>query len=583
MKLKTSTARLFCLLLLWSSFAPATHAQASGQRERRVATPAQTPVVAPTPRTVAPQTTPTQQPTPTPQATAAPTPTPSVPAPRTVEELRACIQALLDEPQLASSFVAAKVASLDTGRVLFEANANKLMMPASNMKLYTVAAALDRLGPNFRFVTSVYTAQKPDAKGTVHGDLIIYGRGDPTYATRFNGGDYYKAIDDLAANIAAAGVRAVEGDLVGDESYFSWPPLGPGWEWDDLQWYYAAEVSALSVDDNSLDITVKPGASIGTSGVVTTGPANQPAIQIMNGGASGMVAFFGSPLTGGPGVWVLNLTKTVAAGLPREISINRPLGYNVIVVAGKIPQNDQGNSNSVAVIRPANLFILMLRTALAQRGITFKGGATTVNAAERVQKPLDITKLVELAKRESPPFSEVAAQTLKPSQNLYAELILRTLGKQFPASDPKLTTAEAGSAVVRAFLHEAGVVNADRLSFFDGSGLARSDLITADATLQLLTYMSRHRYAQVWRDALPIAGIDGTLRNRMKNTPAAGNVRAKTGTLNNVASLSGYVTSATGERLVFSLIVNHYPDESEARRIFLDPVAVLLASFAGHS
>jgi serine-type D-Ala-D-Ala carboxypeptidase/endopeptidase (penicillin-binding protein 4) len=580
MKLKTSTSHLLCLLLLWSSFAPAAQAQTSGQRARRFATPAQTQtpvVVAPTPRASAPQTTPTQQPTP--QATAPPPP--SAPAPRTIEELHARLQALLDEPQLASAFVGAKVASLDTGRVLFEANANKLMMPASNMKLYTVAAALDRLGPNFRFVTSVYAAQKPDANGTLHGDLIIYGRGDPTYATRFNGGDYYKAIDDLAANIAAAGVKRIEGDLVGDESYFTGPPLGPGWEWDDLQWYYAAEVSALTVDDNSLDIIVKPGTSIGASGVVTTGPATPFILMLNDAPDKNTVLPLSSLLM--KRVMVLNLTKTVASGMRREININRSLALNTIVVSGQIAQDDLGYSGSVAITQPANLFTYMLRAALEQRGVAFKPAPATGSMPSHAQTPLDTTKLIEIARRESPPFSEVAAQTLKPSQNLYAELILRTLGKQFPASDPKLTTAEAGSAVVRAFLREAGVANADRLSFFDGSGLARSDLITADATLQLLTYMSRHRYAQVWRDALPIAGVDGTLRSRMKNTPAANNVRAKTGTLNNVASLSGYLTSATGEHLVFSLIVNHHPDESEARRIFLDPVAVLLASFAGHS
>jgi D-alanyl-D-alanine carboxypeptidase/D-alanyl-D-alanine-endopeptidase (penicillin-binding protein 4) len=562
MKLKTSPARLLSLLMLCALLAPAspaTHAQTSGQRERRVATPAQTqtpaPVVAPTP-----------------QAPATPTPTP--PAPRTTEELRARLQALLDEPQLASAFVGAKVASLDTGRVLFEANANKLMMPASNMKLYTVAAALDRLGPNFRFVTSVYAAQKPDANGTLHGDLFIYGRGDPTYATRFNGGDYYKAIDDLAANIAAAGVKRVEGRLVGDESYFTGPALGSGWEWDDLQWYYAAPVSALTVNDNAFDLFVKPGAKVGAKAIITTGPTLQHPYEF---------AMSGMTCNAAPEFNFINQTTTAAAGTRRELTVDRPPGVNSVVVSGSIPLDDPGYSGSIAAQRPALTFVAMLRNALVKRGVKLKDYVTAENATERGPFADDHTKLIEIARRESPPFSEVAAQTLKPSQNLYAELILRTLGKQFPASDPKLPTAEAGSAVVRAFLHEAGVANADRLSFFDGSGLARSDLITADATLQLLTYMSRHRYAQIWRDALPIAGIDGTLRTRMRNTPAAGNVRAKTGTLNNVASLSGYVTSATGERLVFSLIVNHYPDESEARRIFLDPVAVLLASFAGHS
>ena len=143
------------------------------------------------------------------------------------------------------------MASLDTGRVLFEENSEKLLRPASNMKLYTVAAALDRLSPDYRFITSVYARTRPDSAGTIHGDLTVYGRGDPSIAARFNNGDYFKGIDDLAARIVAAGVRRVEGDLVGDETYFTGPQYGSGWVWEDLQWWYGAEVSALEVNDNT--------------------------------------------------------------------------------------------------------------------------------------------------------------------------------------------------------------------------------------------------------------------------------------------------------------------------------------------
>jgi D-alanyl-D-alanine carboxypeptidase/D-alanyl-D-alanine-endopeptidase (penicillin-binding protein 4) len=545
MPLKNRTVvALLALLLLWPLLTPAQ----------------QQPVTTPTPQAI-------PQATPTPQA---------APAPRTIEELRARIQEVLDQPQLAPAMLAAKVASLDTGRVLFEANAGKLLMPASNMKLYTVAAALDRLGPEFHFGTSVYAQERPDKAGKVRGDLIIYGRGDPTYATRFQGGDYYKAFDELAARIVAAGVKRIEGDLVGDESYFTGPPLGIGWEWDDLQGYDAAEVTALTVDDNALDLSVKPGARVGDAALVTTGPAN-PMIRIVTPKANEEMAEAPNFIT------IVNRAVTAPRGAKRELSVVRPLGRNLIEVTGSIAQDDSEYKDNAAVKRPALLFTAMLRAALEKQGVTIKGRTRVVDAKARALAPLDLTKLVEVAKRESPPFSEVAAQTLKPSQNLYAELILRTLGRQSPAADPKQTSSAAGSAVVRAFLREAGVSEADRLVFYDGSGLSRHNLITADATVQLLTYMSRHRYAQVWRDAQPIAGVDGTLRNRMKNTPAAGNVRAKTGTLDNVAALSGYVTSAAGERLVFSLLVNHYPLEAAARRSYLDAVAVMLAAFTGRS
>lgn len=575
---KTFAARLLSKLLLsalvLNTSLPAAHAQ-EAQRDRRVNPPP------------APQATPRQTPTPqaAPQATPTPQPTPALPAPRTLEVLRARITDVLSQPALAPAMFGIKVVSLDTGRVLFEENAGKLLMPASNMKLYTVAAALDRLGPDFRFHTSAYAQEPPDKKGKLGGDLIIYGRGDPTFATRFNGAgntDYFKAIDDLAARIFAAGVRRVEGDIVGDESYFTGPPRGMGWEWDDLQWYYGADVSALTVNDNALDLSVKPGGKVGDACVVTTGPnlariINSSAWRLSGAPPANLAATnANSPLT------IINSTTTTMRATKRELVIDRPLGQNTLVVSGSLSLDDPGYTASVSVPRPAHAFVTMLRSALEKRGVTVKGRTSVVDADMRRAAPLDLTKLVELAKRESPPFSEIAAHTLKPSQNLYTELILRTLGRQFPSTDPKLTTAQAGLAVVRTFLNEAGV-NTSHLSLFDGSGLARQNLITAESTVQLLTYMSQHRYAGVYRDAQPIAGVDGTLRGRMRNTVAAGNLRAKTGTLSTVSGLSGYVTSAAGERLAFSMVVNHYPDDAPPRQNFMDAIAVLLASFAGKS
>src|SRR5215204_1688602 len=201
--------------------------------------------------------------------------------------------------------VGIKVVSLDTGKVLFEENATKLLRPASNMKIYTVAAALDRLSPDYRFSTSVYANTRPDASGVVHGDLIIYGRGDPTIAARFNNGDYFKAIDDLAARIVAAGVKRVEGDLVGDESYFVGPKYGAGWEWEDLTWYYGAEVTPLTVNDNALDLFVKPGLAVGQPALITTGPPD-------------------------PLLTVVNKVVTSAKGQRRELVIYRGLGENKI-------------------------------------------------------------------------------------------------------------------------------------------------------------------------------------------------------------------------------------------------------------
>ena len=182
------------------------------------------------------------------------------------------------------------------------------------------------------------------------------------------------------------------------------------------------------------------------------------------------------------------------------------------------------------------------------------------------------------------PLGFSCGSDLKPSQNLYTELILRTLGKVVPlpvaAVAIRRTSEDAGLEVVKAFLRDAGV-SPPMLVLNDGSGLSRNDMITAEATLQLLTYMHRHRYASTFRDALPIAGVDGTLRNRFKGTPAENNLRAKTGTLSSATSLSGYVRDAAGEELAFSIMVNNYPADADVRASCIDPIAVLLASFAG--
>lgn len=568
---------LSTFLLLFSlaqSLIPATLAQQSSstgssstQRDRIVS-----PAVAPSP-------------TPGPSPTATLQPTPAVVQPRTlspnqitrsVQELQTRINAVLAKPELAQAMVGVKVTSMETGHVLFESNANKLLRPASNMKLYTLAAALDRLSPEHRFVTSIYAPAQPDGKGVVHGDLTIYGRGDPSIGFRFNEGNYFKAINELAARIVAAGVKRVEGDLVGDESYFSGPPYGGGWEWEDLQWWYGAEVSALTVNDNFLDTFVKPGNKAGAPAVITTGPPN-PLLRITN------------------------KVVTVANGTKRDLTVYRPLGSDTVEFSGSIALDDRGYSGRLAISRPALLFVYLLRASLAQQGVNIKGKTRTVDSisgdslvtravtavrASATSPTTDRKPLIEIGRKESVPFSLIAAQTMKPSQNLYTELILRTLG-QLPVSDtappPNLRTSEErGLYVIKTFLKEAGI-EPTSLSLTDGSGLSRNDMITAEATMQLLTYMHSHRYAKAFWESLPIAGVDGTLRNRMKGTPAENNLRAKTGTLSSASSLSGYVTSAGGERLAFSIMVNNYPGSTDPQAACIDPISVLLASFAGKS
>jgi serine-type D-Ala-D-Ala carboxypeptidase/endopeptidase (penicillin-binding protein 4) len=528
----------------------------------------------------------------------------------TVESLAARLSAHISQPRFAPAAWGVKVVSLDSGKTLFEHNPQKYFNPASNAKLYTAALALDRLGADYRVRTSLYSTARPDANGALRGDLIVYGRGDPTLAASLNGGDYFKPLEPLVNQMASAGVRRVEGDLIGDESYFSTPAIGAGWEWDDLQEYYGAEVSALTLNDNALDLFVKPADRAGLPCRITTGPATN-------------------------WITIINRTETAARNAEARIVVYRPVGENIVYVSGRLPLGGRDYRGSVAVHNPAGLFVTMFKEALARRGIAVTGRARTVDWKYREVTPADWTKLIELGFVESPPLRDILRETLKPSQNLYAQLLLLQAGANRgpgaggrgpeaaiasaggsttanhqipntagtaaqnpdtrpPAPDAHLTTEEMGVEALNDFLAAAGVNRGDVL-LEEGSGLSRRDIITPNATVALLAYMNRHRFSDDYRNGLPVAGVDGTLQNRMKGTAAAGNARAKTGSLRYVYALSGYVTTAAGERLAFSIMLNNYYNAERANaatassqrvpspRDDLDAIVVMLAGFTGKS
>jgi D-alanyl-D-alanine carboxypeptidase/D-alanyl-D-alanine-endopeptidase (penicillin-binding protein 4) len=555
-------------------------AQASAQETERVriinsgaakptATPKRAPTLKPTPKAT-PKATPKPgaTPIPTPTATPAPTPVPTPTPVQTLADLQMRIRATLARPQLRRGLVGVKIVSLDTGKTLFEENSEKYFMPASNMKGFTVAAALERLSPDFRFVTSVYAGAMPDASGAVKGDMTVYGRGDVSMAFSFaqpnadpnkiyTNVDYLKILDPLVNRIAAAGVKRVEGNLIADDSYFTGSAIMPSWEWDDLQAYFGAEASALPVLDNAVDLTVKPGL-VGSPCAAQMLPYNSQFL-------------------------IKNSCVTSPGGSTRDLRVEKFLNQNILEISGSLPLGDRGFSGSIAVTRPALLFADLLRQALNARGIVVTGQIRAMGAKEKA--PLasaSQTPWTEIARLESPPLSLIAARTMKPSQNMYTETLLKTLGEQVgDKTDPRKTSSERGAAVVAKFLQEAGLPP-DGIVQWDGSGLSRHNLITPAAAVQLYAYMSRSRYAQAWRDSLTIGGVDGTLKGRFVGTAAQGNARGKTGTIDQVGTLSGYVTTAGGERLVFSILTNMLPAGGD-RRATMDDIVVMLANFNGRS
>lgn len=522
------------------------------------------------------------------------------PDPETLSSLRERIAAHLAQPRFAPAAWGVKIVSLDTGKTIFEHNPQKYFNPASNAKLYTAALALERLGADYRIKSSLYSMSRPDASGTLKGDLIVYGRGDPTMAARLNGGDYFKGLDPLVTQFINAGVRRIEGDLIGDESYFAGPPFGAGWEWDDLQAYYGAEVSSLTVNDNAVDLFVKPADRAGIPCRISTGPAT---------------SF----------VTVMNRTQTAPKGAESRIVVYRPVGENIIYVSGRLPIDSTGYYGAIAVHNPAGLFVSLLKEALGRRGVVVTGRTRVIDWKYREVTPIEFSKLIEVGSVESMPLGDIVRETLKPSQNLWAQLLLLQVGETSrfgvtaggifangsangsvkPAGSPvsaqsasdlrdARTSEELGVGALNDLLSTMGVKKGDVL-LEEGSGLSRRDVITPEATVALLAYMSKSRWANVYRNALPIAGVDGTLQNRMKGTAAAGNVRAKTGTLRYVYTLSGYVTTAAGERLAFSIMLNNYNGErsevssvqargaSAPPRDDMDAIAIMLAGFTGRS
>lgn len=483
-------------------------------------------------------------PKPTPKASPTASPTPI----QTVQSLQSKILSVLRRPELQRGSIGIKVVSLDSGKVVFEENAEKYFMPASNMKVFTVAAAIQKLSPNFKFVTTVYANSVPDENGVVRGDLTIFGRGDVTFSPAFSDGDYFKVLDDLAEKIFQAGVKRVDGNLIGDESYFRGYSIPDGWEWDDLQWYYGAGISALSLNDNAIDLQIFPGSK------------GAPCITKMTPDSSAIM--------------IVNTCTT--NGDKRNLRVTKRLDQDIIEIGGTIPLSDEGFSGRIAVSKSSELFISILRQRLEQKGIVITGRNGKINIPDP-----SAPSRIEITKLESTPLSIIAPKTMKLSQNFYTETLLWTLGEEVgDKADPTKTSAEKGRAVVKSMLQEIGIAP-DSVIQWDGSGLSRHNLVTPNSVVQVYKYMAKSPYALAWKASLTIGAIDGTLKNRFSGTSASANVMGKTGTIDQVSSLSGYVTSASGEKFVFSIMINGVA-QTALRVKTIDEIVIALSDFDGN-
>ncbi len=472
------------------------------------------------------------------------------------------IAALMAEPNVARGFWGIHVVSLTTGKTVFELNPDKLFTPASNTKLFTTATALALLGPDFKTRTTVETAGTIDLHGRLSGDLVLVGRGDPNlsgrvlpYAMRTERKTpHLRLLEELADQVVAKGVKVVDGDIVGDDSYFSFERFPDGWASDDLMWEYGAPVSALTVNDNVLFLNVLPGSSVGDKAFLKVDP-DSTFYELDN-----------------------RITTTAAGSGPRKIAIDRQPGARTITLWGTIPLDDTGDGEALAVEDPAEFAAQAFRTMLQQRGVVVRGkqrafhiplanvpppvveapvAAVPVTSfgggAETAVTPSALPARQVLASRDSLPLADDVRIINKISQNLHAELALRMVGRE----KGKAPTLEAALATMKTLLTQASILP-EELSFSDGSGLSRQNLVTPRAVTKLLIFADSQPWGAIYRDTLPVAGVDGSLSERMKTTVAQGRVSAKTGTLGNVNALGGYLTTLRGERLVFSVFSNHH-------------------------
>ncbi len=463
--------------------------------------------------------------------------------------LKKAIDPILSRPDFASAFWGIEVRSLETGRVLYAHDAEKAFRPASNMKLVTTAAALDAYGPDARLRTTVETAGRLDGLGRILGDVYLVGRGDPNLSARFTPGRPLAAFEEMADALATAGVRRIEGRLVGHEGAFTGSRRGADWTWEDLAWGYGTEVSALSFGDNLVEVTLKPGERIGEPALLELAPD------------TGCLAVASSVETAPEAP----APPTEGRSEGEEVTLERDPGSNEVRLYGRVPIGG-GWDGRLAVVDPARCAAQAFIGVLQSRGIRVAGGVATSRA------PLPATARV-LASHDSPSMAEMIRVVNKESQNLHAETLLRLVGLKVKGEG----TAEKGHEAIAEMAKRLGVPDAG-WGLQDGSGLARTDLLTPRGLAVLLVAMDRHPHAVAFRESLPVAGVDGTLEKRMRGTAAEKRVVAKTGTLRLANALAGYVTTGRGERLAFAIVVNNHAGKSREAVAAIDAVAAVLAS-----
>src|SRR5467141_2561492 len=442
------------------------------------------------------------------------------------------------------------IADAESGETLYEQNADKYFVPASNMKLFTTALALAKLGPEYRFHTTLETRGTISSEGVLGGDLTLVGRGDPNLSNRkfpyelkeeFDGPPE-KALVELADALVAKGVKEILGDVIGDDSYFPRERYPNGWEIDDMVWEYGAAVSAIVVDDNTVTLTLTPGESAG-----------------------GPVQAVVAPPT--PDFIVQSDVLTSAAEVKSDLTLTREPNSKIVVIRGTMPVHSTPRKLVLAIHDPAEHAAAMLTHVLVERGVKVSGVSRSVHVAE----PVGASPRAVLAEHVSVPLGDSVKLVNKISQNLHTEMLLRAAARNTAVWN----TPEDLMKVPADFYAAAGIAPGDVIQT-DGSGLSRHDLVTPRAIVALLKYAQGQPWFAPYFASLPVAGVDGTLETLMKNTPSAGRIHAKTGSVEHVRTRSGFADTSSGRRLIFSFLSNNQGGKNHEASDALDGLCLAM-------
>lgn len=451
---------------------------------------------------------------------------------------------IFNDPSFSSAHWGVLIQSLETGEYFYKRNEDKLFVPASNLKLFTTAAGLVLLGDDYKFSTNVFSRGKIDGS-SLDGDIIIQGRGDPSISGRFYDGNELKVFEDWADTLLQMGIDEIKGNIIGDDNEFDDIGLGTGWSWDNESYWYSAQSSAISFNENCIDINVS-----------VNGDKNTAKVKIF-------------PDT--KYVVIVNNVVVVPADSSTSIDVYREIGTNVITVTGTIQNTSDTVKTYCTINNPTQYSMVIFKDVLEKKGIAVKGYAVDI---DDIPTPIEYNKTSLLFTHYSPPLRELIKIINKQSRNFFAEQLLKTIGLE----ELHYGSAENGIDAQAEIFRDMGI-NTDGLKIVDGSGLSRMNLVSPRNFVTLLNYIFKSKHFVPFYNSLPIAGIDGTLGTRMKNTRAEGKVRAKTGFLESIRSLSGYTYTGDNEPVAFSIIGNNFNVPVKLAENLQDLVCLRLVNF----